>query len=169
VAAEPRLMTSLDYSFKPATEWRVGAGHVLKFEYVNHKETLIHDQGTTVFVLSYPEVVHSIIASENERALLVLVNTIRKSGGYDYTYVLTVQELQNHTLAFQRWLPAGRDPMRKYRWVVELGAISDDANIALIKVGEPDRDEAPYTVGKVWETWNLKEARILKTGLTIRN
>lgn len=167
-AESPSYGAILDYGFKCPATWQLGL-HPLVFEYIRGKETVIRDQNTPVFTLNYPNVVTGAIASENGKVLLVLVSQVQSSGGWNYDHLMTVQEISGGTLQFREWLPAGQEPMRKHRWIMELGAISDDGHTILVKMGEPDRDKVPYTVGDVWETWDLSTSKLVKTGLKLCN
>lgn len=172
IAQQSPSFQVLEYKFRDAPEWPLRSGRVLDVQYEGRKEhgrvTTIQENGTILFQIEYPEVVHQIIASEQRESLLVLVFRQRESGGgADYAYLLTAREKQDGTVEFQKRLPDEVPPMRKHQFVSELGAISDDASVALIKMGEPDREQPPYKVGYVWETWNLSSPKLLKTGLKL--
>jgi hypothetical protein len=165
--AQPTF-SKLDYSFRPAKEWKLHSGRVLTFEYEPHKRTRIQDQNRTVFEIKYPEVTTQIVASDEGGALLLLVlRHLESAGGFNYAYLLTIQEAPGGVLRFERRLLADNGPMTAGRRVVELGAVSDDAAIALLKIGEPDNAVAPYKVGHIWERWDLVTPKLLKTGLSV--
>ncbi len=160
----PRI---LDYSFRDEPVWHFRSGRVLEVRYEEKKKTVIQQDGAILYSIEYPDVIHQIITSERHDTLLFLVFSQRTSGGADYAYLLTVHEKPNQQLAFEKRLPREVSPMRKHQWIAELGAVSDDAGIALVKMGEPDRDRTPYKIGYVWETWDLVSPMLLKTGLRL--
>lgn len=170
VAAASRLFAEtrvLDYTFRSPATWTFADGRVLNVKYQPHEATRFIERDTVLHELAYPLVVTQIIASENKHALLILVSRSLPSGGFKYDHVLTVRELADHSLAFEKRLEAGAGPIVQGRWIVELGALSDDGETALIKMAEPSNAVAPYDVGKVWETWHLPSNKLLRSGLTI--
>jgi hypothetical protein len=162
VALEP-----LDYKLRVPKEWSLHSGRVLTLDYEPHTVTRIRDRNMTLFEIRYPEVITQIIASERRQALLFLVARNAESGGFNYAYLMTLEDVPGQSLKPEKRLAAGSGPMTKRRWVVELGAVSDDAKIALLKIGEPDETEPPFKVGHIWETWDLVKPKLLKTGLSL--
>lgn len=156
-----------DYTFRSAKEWTLQSGRVLTIDYDPKKVTRLRDQNSVLFEISYPEVITQIVASEGGRSLLILVSRMVEPGGYNYSYLLTVQEIRGAGIEVEKRLPVGIAPMIGRRWVVELGAVSDDARLGLIKLGESDQTRPPFKVGRVWETWDLVAARLVSTGLKL--
>lgn len=163
VCAERRI---LDYTFRSPSSWTFADGRVINVHYEPRQATRFTEGNSALHEVRFPEVITQIIASENKRALLVLVSR-KISGGFKYDHVIAVRQLSNRSLIFEKRLEAGTGPIVHGRWVVELGAISDDGETALFKMAEPSSAVAPYTVGKVWETWHLPSSALLKSGLTI--
>jgi hypothetical protein len=166
-AHHARALERLDYTLRVPTEWTLSSGRVLTIDYEPHTVTRIRDRNMTVCEIRYPEVVTQIIASEQRQALLLLVGRSVDSGGFNYAYLMTLEDGAGESMKLEKRLVADTTPGTKRRWVVELGAVSDDARIALIKMGEPDATEAPFKVGHIWETWDLVTPKLLKTGLSL--
>lgn len=166
LADSPMVGLVKDYEFRNPRTWQVG-GHNVVFEYGNKTATSIRDGDSIIATLRYPQVITGIIASDNGKTLLVLVNTERQFGGLDYDRLMTIREDgSDHQLTIHEWLSSGQ-PYMKLRWVVELGAISEDGQRVLVKMAEQDKGRPPYVVGWVWETWDLKAEKMLGTGLKL--
>ena len=56
-----------------------------------------------------------------------------------------------------------------HRGVSELGAVSDDGKTALLKYAAANRESAPYTMDRVWQTWDLEARQVLGTGLKLEH
>jgi hypothetical protein len=160
-------LEALDYKLRMPKEWSLHSGRVLTIDYEPHTVTRIRERSITLFEIRYPEVITQITASERRQALLFLVARHAESGGFNYAYLMTLEDTPGQSLKFEKRLTIGASPMTKRRWVVELGAVSDDAKIALFKVGEPDETKPPFKVGHIWETWDLVTPKLLKTGLSV--
>jgi hypothetical protein len=156
----------LEYKFRGPAEWTLKSGLVVKIVYNPRQDTIITAGANTLRKIPYPDVIGQVIASDDSESLLFLIQE-RKSLGYDYSHLLSMRENKNGGIEFALYLSRDLEPMRKNRWVVELGAVSNDGKRALIKMGEPDREIAPFTVGHVWETWDLSTPSLLKIGLKL--
>lgn len=156
-----------EYTLRSPKEWTLQSGRVLTIDYDRQKVTRLRDQNSVFFEISYPEVITQVVASEGARSLLILVSRMVEPRGYNYSFLLTVQETRGAGIKVEKRLPAGIAPMMGRRWVVELGAVSDDARLGLIKLGEADQAQPPFKVGRVWETWDLVAPRLVSTGLKL--
>ena len=170
IATSSRLFAEtrvLDYTFRSPSAWTFADGRVLNIKYQPREATRLSERNAVLYEIAYPQVVTQIIASENKHALLILVSRSLPSGGFNYDHVICVRQLPNDSFAFEKRLEARSGPITRGRWIVELGALSDDGETALIKMAEPSDAVAPYSVGKVWETWHLPDSTLLRSGLAI--
>ena len=102
----------------------------------------------------------------DEKSALVFLVMRNTNGGFNYKMLLVAKENADGKLAIDQHLPAGSEPMSEpVRWVSELGAVSSDGTMILVKMGWQDRPVAPYNVNYLWETWDLRTAKLVKKGL----
>jgi len=150
--------------------YEMGDGAVLLITRDATHDTLKAVDGQIVTELGANEVVSEGVQSQNKKFLLCCLDTHRgfvkgtsqsRSLGMDFSGLARI----THSLAgwkFERVWKVDRN-----EWVRDLGAISDDGQRALFKVGRKSAPVAPYSVSAAWQTWDLDKNLLLKTGLTV--
>lgn len=162
----PRPGFSMDYAFRSPLIWRVGNRSIV-FDYKNKSETVIRDGETVVYSLPFPKVVTGIIASEDKTTLLIIISLVQKDGGWNYDRLMILRKEAADEIVVSYECLLMNEPEIDQKWVVELGAISDDGRVALVKMGVPDGDRPPYNVNHVWETWDLKSQKRVGIGIKL--
>ena len=167
------LMVSAALADQPT--WTFADGKTLRFDTSGETKRLVDDTGATVAELAPADDVRGAVLSEHRQCLLLLVNVERLSErrpdrrSFDYGYLLRVT---SGPAGWQttRLLEKGAPPMNQlHRRVSELGAVSDDGKTALLKYATANREIAPYTMDRVWQTWDLEARQVLGTGLKLEH
>lgn len=150
------------------------AGQKLHIDVTKEQPRLMDDSDDTLYYFGKSEVVRESIASESEACLLLRVMIQRPQAkgahgvSYDYGYILRIVVESDGKTRVSRVMDSALPPMNMlHRTVSELGAVSDDGKIALLKFGEADREETPYKMTYSWQTWDLDTPKALGTGLRL--
>ncbi len=155
--------------------WTLSGGKTLRLDKSGDTQKLIDSSGAVVAQFAAGEDVYGAVVSEGHTCLLVLlfVERLGKRSadrrGFDYGYLLRVTSDSSgwHTT---RLFEHATPPMNElHRFISELGAVSDDGKIALLKFGAANREQTPYTMDYTWQTWELDTPKLLGTGLKLEH
>ena len=145
-------------------DWSMNDGKHIIFERVKRHDTIKIDKDKIIFALPGTELVLQIVQSDNKQFLLCRIAAYRKdaliisSGGsvdgipYDYVSLARISKIENQW-SFTRLMTKQQLGLAG---VSELGAISDDGERALLKIGES------------WEVRNLQTLKVIKKGFSIK-
>ena len=158
----------MDYAYRGPLTWQLGTRSVV-FEYKKGVETFFREGETVIYRLPFPQVITGVIASENKKTLLIHISLIQERGGWNYDHLMTLSEEAADKRVVIHECLSTNEPSMKRKWIVEVGAVSDDGQVALVKMGEPDDERPSYNVNHVWQKWDLKSQELIGVGMKLCN
>ena len=148
-----------------ASEWKLKQGLVISLRESEKKEFSFHDPaGKELFRLEKHERVRGVAAGPQGGALLFLINHEDGFGG-----CLLRVAMRGEVPRFERVLAHPATPLfeGKRWWISDLGAVSDDGDVVLAKIGWMPRQTG--RVSYEWQTWSIGREKRLGSGLQIGN
>jgi hypothetical protein len=145
------------------TEWQLHDGPLVSIRESESEGTSFHDKdGRTLFKLGKGKSLEQAALSAQRKTLMFNVGNDDGFGG-----ALLRVSMQGAKPKFEQVFSYPVTPLFKGDrwWVRELGAVSDDGNIVVLKIGweSPKRKWISYE----WQTWSIREEKRLGRGLQI--
>ena len=138
----------------------------LRFEATADGASIKDQTGTTLLDRKDRQRVSEAKLSPNAAVALLRIDKFERNFGW-YHGLVRVRVSDKGLVVDELW-DSGTDlfPERRW-WVSEIGALSDDGEVALIKLGISGENNGPIEYS--WQTWQLSPAKQLGTGLTVSN
>ncbi|MBL9117524.1 MAG: hypothetical protein JNJ83_21140 [Verrucomicrobiaceae bacterium] len=152
---------------KPMTQsLKLAGDYLLKTELTGEGFTLKDQTGATLLERKEKQRVTEKKLSPNAEVALLRIDKFEKNFGW-YRGLVRVRVSDKGLVVDELW-DTGTDlfPGRRW-WVSEIGALSDDGEVALLKLGISGENNGPIEYS--WQTWQLNPAKQLGSGLTVAN
>jgi len=162
---EARLTPDTAWRLNGESEWSLDQGPTISLRESKTEGFSFHDPaGKELFRLGKHELVREVVKSPQRKTLLFKIASDDGFGG-----CLLRVSLRDSVPKFERVLAHPATPLfeGKRWWVSDLGAVSDDGDVILAKIGW-----MPQKTGRVsyeWQTWSIARQKQLGSGLQIGN
>jgi hypothetical protein len=162
---EAQLSPDTSWRLNGESEWSLDQGPTISLRESNTMGFSFHDPaGKELLRLGKHELVREVVKSPQRKALLFKIDNDDGFGG-----CLLRVSLRDRVPEFERVLAHPATPLfeGKRWWVSDLGAVSDDGDVVLAKIGW-----MPQNTGRVsyeWQTWSIARQKQLGSGLQIGN
>lgn len=145
---------------------QMAEGHTLAYKRATEGTNLVNEVGEIIYSLRPSQEVQSSVVSPNGRVALLCI--CRHEGrGANYDNLLRIKTDQKGLAVEELWPSSDALIPERRWWVTELGAVSDDGNRLLARMG--DMPNGPGQVNYTWQTWEISPSRRLGVGLTVEN
>lgn len=161
--AKARLSLDTRWRLNGASEWTLEEGPTVSLMESETQRFSFYDaEGTVLFRLEDRERVREVAVSPQRAVLLFKIDHEDGFGG-----CLLRVSMRGKEPAFERVLAHPATPLfqGKRWWISDLGAVSDDGDVVLAKIGW-----MPQTTGRVayeWQTWSISRKERLGSGLQV--
>lgn len=162
---EDHLTPDTRWRLNGESEWKLKQGPTISLRESKTAGFSFHDPaGNELFRLEKHELIRGVVGSPRHTVLLFQISNEDGFGGC----VLRVS-LRDRVPGFERVFAHPATPLfeGKRWWISDLGAVSNDGDVVLAKIGW-----MPQNTGRVsyeWQTWSIGKQKKLGSGLRIGN
>lgn len=139
---------------------------MIQFERDDKGVRLVAPRGREVYRVDAPLWLEQAVSSENHRVLLLLLTRTDVHALLRHYGIVRLRLDSQNRLEVAEFMRASAETREP--WVQDLGAVSDDGQIALLRLSRPHRVSSDQTIYFYdWQTWDIERPMKIGDGLAV--